>query len=35
VREWLKSLPKRERKAVGDEIRTVQFGWPIGMPLVR
>jgi len=35
VREWLKSLPERERKAIGDEIRTVQFGWPIGMPLVR
>jgi len=35
VREWLKSLPKAERKVIGDEIRTVQFGWPIGMPLVR
>ncbi len=35
VREWLRSLAKRERKAIGDEIRTVQFGWPIGMPLVR
>ena len=35
MREWLKSLPKDERKVIGDEIRTVQFGWPIGMPLVR
>jgi phage-related protein len=35
VREWLKSLSKSERKAIGDEIRTVQFGWPLGMPLVR
>ena len=35
VREWLKSLPADERKIVGDEIRAVQFGWPIGMPLVR
>jgi phage-related protein len=35
VREWLKSLPKPERKRIGDEIRTVQFGWPVGMPLVR
>ena len=35
VREWLKSLPKGERQAIGDEIRTVQFGWPLGMPLVR
>ncbi len=35
VREWLKGLPDQERKTVGDDIRTVQFGWPIGMPLVR
>lgn len=35
VREWLKALPQVERKAIGDDIRTVQFGWPIGMPLVR
>lgn len=35
VREWLKSLPPDERKAVGDDLRTLQFGWPLGMPLVR
>lgn len=35
VRDWLKSLPAPERKAIGDEIRTVQFGWPLGMPIVR
>lgn len=35
VREWLKSLPDEERKTIGDEIRAVQFGWPVGMPLVR
>jgi phage-related protein len=35
AREWLKSLPSSERKAIGDDIRTVQFGWPLGMPLVR
>ena len=35
VREWLKALSQEERKAIGDDIRTVQFGWPIGMPLVR
>src|SRR5262245_51942840 len=35
VREWLKSLPRQERKVIGDEIRTVQFGWPLGMPFVR
>ena len=35
VREWLKSLPAHERKAIGIDICTVQIGYPIGMPLVR
>jgi phage-related protein len=35
VRDWLKALPAAERKAIGDDIRTLQFGWPLGMPLVR
>ncbi|MBI5923393.1 MAG: type II toxin-antitoxin system RelE/ParE family toxin [Betaproteobacteria bacterium] len=34
VRGWLKELPATERKAVGEDIKTVQFGWPLGMPLV-
>ena len=35
VREWLKSLPASERRAIGEDIKTVQLGWPLGMPLVR
>jgi phage-related protein len=36
VREWLKSLPSREdRKRVGEDIKTVEFGWPVGMPVCR
>lgn len=35
VREWLKKLPKEHRRAIGEDIKTVQFAWPIGMPLVR
>jgi phage-related protein len=35
VREWLKSLPAEERKIIGEDIKTVQFGFPLGMPLVR
>ena len=35
VREWLKSLPLDARKTIGADIKTVQFGWPLGMPLVR
>jgi len=36
VREWLKGLPSPEdRKRVGEDIKTVEFGWPIGMPACR
>lgn len=35
VREWLKGLPADERKSIGQDIATVQYGWPLGMPLVR
>ncbi len=35
VREWLKKLPPQDRKIIGDDIRTVEFGWPLGIPLVR
>jgi len=36
VREWLKSLPSCEdRKRIGEDIKTVEFGWPVGMPACR
>ena len=35
VREWLYSLSLEDRKTIGDDIRTAEFGWPIGMPLCR
>ena len=35
VREWLKDLPGDDRKAVGEDIKDVEFAWPIGMPLCR
>jgi phage-related protein len=34
VRVWLKSLPHEEKKIIGQDIKTVQFGWPLGMPMV-
>jgi phage-related protein len=34
VREWLKSLPKEERKMIGTDILAVQYAWPVGKPLV-
>jgi phage-related protein len=36
VRDWLKSLPYNEdRKWIGVDIKTVEFGWPVGMPTCR
>ncbi|SOT43316.1 conserved hypothetical protein [Burkholderia cenocepacia] len=35
VREWLNALGRVERRAIGEEIKTVQLGWPLGMLLVR
>ncbi|MBF0630134.1 MAG: type II toxin-antitoxin system RelE/ParE family toxin [Magnetococcales bacterium] len=35
VRDWLKSLDPQDRKIIGEDIKTVQVGWPVGMPLVR
>lgn len=35
VQEWLRELPKEERKRIGEDIKTVQYGWPLGMPLIR
>ena len=36
VRDWLlDQISPRARKAIGADIKTVQFGWPIGMPVVR
>ena len=35
VREWLVSLSDEEKKTIGEDIKTVQFGWPIGMPVCR
>ena len=36
VREWLKmELSAEQRTAIGSDIRTVEFNWPVGMPLVR
>lgn len=35
VRDWLKSLPRREKRVIGRDIAKVQFGWPVGLPLCR
>jgi phage-related protein len=35
IRRWLKALPVAHKKAIGEDIKTIQFGWPLGMPLVE
>jgi phage-related protein len=35
VREWLRSLDAEDRRILGEDIKDVEFSWPIGIPLVR
>lgn len=35
VREWLKGLSPEDRKRIGEDVKSVEFGWPIGMPVCR
>ena len=35
VLDWLRGLDKDDRRAIGLDLMRVQFGWPIGRPLVR
>lgn len=35
VRDWLRGLPFEDRKILGEDIKDVEFSWPIGMPSVR
>jgi phage-related protein len=36
VRDWLKGLLSAiDRKRIGEDIKTVEFGWPIGMPICK
>ena len=35
VREWLGQLKPANRKRIGEDLYTLQLGWPTGMPLAR
>ena len=35
VRDWLKQLDPVNRKRIGEDLYTLQLGWPVGMPLAR
>ena len=30
VREWLRRLPPEDRRIIGEDIKDVEFSWPIG-----
>ena len=34
VLHWLRGLDKDDRRTIGLDLMRVQFGWPIGRPLV-
>lgn len=35
VRDWLQGLSAEDRLVIGTDLKTVEFGWPIGMPTCR
>ncbi|MCP4269706.1 MAG: type II toxin-antitoxin system RelE/ParE family toxin [Candidatus Brocadiaceae bacterium] len=35
VQKWLKGLTTEDRKEIGADLQTLEFGWPVGMPLCR
>jgi len=35
VREWLSSLCLDDKKIIGEDMKTVEYGWPVGMPVCK
>lgn len=35
VRDWLMELDSEDRRIAGFDVQTVEFGWPIGMPVCK
>ena len=33
VRQWLKKLSRQEKLLIGTDIKTVEFGFPVGLPV--
>ena len=34
VRDWLKLLTAEEKKVIGEDIKAVEYTWPVGYPLI-
>ncbi|MFA7658098.1 MAG: type II toxin-antitoxin system RelE/ParE family toxin [Candidatus Gastranaerophilaceae bacterium] len=35
VADWLNEFSEKDQKVIGKDIKTIQLGYPLGMPLVR
>jgi len=35
VREWFRGFAKEDRAVLGEDLKTVQIGFPMGLPLCR
>lgn len=35
VKDWLLSFAKPDRAVLGEDLQTIQFGFPMGLPLCR
>ena len=35
VRDWLKGLAPEDRREIGQDVATAEYGWPVGMPVCR
>lgn len=35
VKQWLLKLKSDDKRIIGKDLQTIEYGWPMGMPLVR
>lgn len=35
VREWLRAMTAEDRRRLGEDLKSVEFGWPLGMPVCK
>lgn len=35
VLDWIRSLDSKDRKIIGEDLKAVQLGFPLGLPLCR
>lgn len=35
VRKWLQGLAKEDKRIIGEDLKKVQYRWPLGLPLIK